>query len=131
MTRQPQPKDHDGGLVWLFTDWGHPTQNAFPKTLFSKTPTANYAEFKQREKTSSTKQKRRLHNKTIKSSLKTQLRKVHAAVAGDDPDAREGAFQTAVSSLDRAAAKKVIHPTRLLDSNRDFLRRSKLPRQKA
>ena len=54
--------------------------------------------------------KRRLHNETIKSSLKTQLRKVHAAVAGDDPDAREGAFQAAVSSLDRAAAKKVIHP---------------------
>ena len=54
--------------------------------------------------------KRRLHNKTIKSSLKTQLRKVHAAVAGDDPDAREGAFQAAVSGLDRAAAKRVIHP---------------------
>ncbi len=41
--------------------------------------------------------------------MKTQLRKVHEAVAGDDADARDGAFQEAVSSLDRAAAKKIIH----------------------
>ena len=54
--------------------------------------------------------KRRLHNKAIKSSLKTHLRKVHEAVAGSDADARDGAFQAAVSSLDRAAAKKIIHP---------------------
>ena len=53
--------------------------------------------------------KKRLHNKTIKSSLKTQLRKVHEAVAGDDADARDGAFQEAVSSLDRAASKNIIH----------------------
>ena len=53
--------------------------------------------------------KRRIHNKAIKSSLKTQLRKVHEAVEGDDAAARDGAFQTAVSSLDRAAAKNIIH----------------------
>ena len=53
--------------------------------------------------------KRRIHNKAIKSSLKTQLRKVHEAVAGDDADARDGAFEAAVSSLDRAAAKNIIH----------------------
>ena len=53
--------------------------------------------------------KRRIHNKAIKSSLKTQLRKVHEAVEGDDADARDGAFQAAVSSLDRAAAKNIIH----------------------
>ena len=41
--------------------------------------------------------------------MKTQLRKVHEAVEGDDADARDGAFQTAVSSLDRAAAKNIIH----------------------
>ena len=54
--------------------------------------------------------KRRLHNKTIKSSLKTQLRKVREAVAGDDLNASENAFQALVKNLDRAAAKKVIHP---------------------
>ena len=55
--------------------------------------------------------KRRIHNKAIKSSLKTQLRKVHEAVAGDDADAGagDGAFQAAVSSLDRAVAKNIIH----------------------
>ena len=53
--------------------------------------------------------KRRINNKAIKSSLKTQLRKVHEAVAGDDADAGDAAFQAAVSSLDRAAAKNIIH----------------------
>ena len=53
--------------------------------------------------------KRRIHSKAIKSSLKTQLRKVHQAVDGNDADARDSAFQAAVSSLDRAASKNIIH----------------------
>ena len=52
--------------------------------------------------------KRRLHNKTIKSSLKTNLRKVREAIASDqDVDT---AFRDVVKKLDRAAAKRVIHP---------------------
>jgi len=54
--------------------------------------------------------KRRMHNKTIKTTLRTQLRKVREAVNGNDFEAGETAFQHAVKSLDRAAAKKVIHP---------------------
>ena len=54
--------------------------------------------------------KRRLHNKTIKSSLKTRLRKVREAVSGENLEASETAFREVVKSLDRAAAKRVIHP---------------------
>ena len=55
--------------------------------------------------------KRRLHNKTIKSSLKTNLRKVREAIASDqDADAVDTAFRDVVKKLDRAAAKRVIHP---------------------
>ena len=54
--------------------------------------------------------KRRSHNKTIKSSLKTRLRKVREAVSGENLEASETAFREVVKSLDRAAAKRVIHP---------------------
>ena len=55
--------------------------------------------------------KRRLHNKTIKSSLKTNLRKVREAIASEqDADSVDTAFRNVVKSLDRAAAKRVIHP---------------------
>jgi small subunit ribosomal protein S20 len=52
-------------------------------------------------------QKRRLHNRSIKSLVKTQITKAREAVASD-ADAIE-AVRVAVSELDRAAKKGVIH----------------------
>ena len=52
-------------------------------------------------------QKRRLHNRSVKSLVKTQITKAHEAVASDT-DAEE-AVRIAVSELDRAAKKGVIH----------------------
>ena len=52
-------------------------------------------------------QKRRLHNRSIKSLVKTQITKARLAIAGD-ADA-EAAIRAAVSELDRAAKKGVIH----------------------
>ena len=52
-------------------------------------------------------QKRRLHNRSIKSLVKTQITKARQAIATDE-DA-EAAVRTAVSELDRAAKKGVIH----------------------
>ena len=55
-------------------------------------------------------QKRRLHNRSIKSLVKTQITKAHQAI---DVDASGGdtedAVRAAVSELDRAAKKGVIH----------------------
>ena len=52
-------------------------------------------------------QKRRLHNRSIKSLVKTQITKARQAIAAD-ADA-EAAVRDAVSDLDRAAKKGVIH----------------------
>jgi small subunit ribosomal protein S20 len=52
-------------------------------------------------------QKRRLHNRSIKSLVKTQITKARQAIA-TDADAEE-AVRAAVSELDRAAKKGVIH----------------------
>ena len=52
-------------------------------------------------------QKRRLHNRSVKSLVKTQITKAREALASD-ADAIE-AVRAAVSELDRAAKKGVIH----------------------
>ena len=52
-------------------------------------------------------QKRRLHNRSIKSLVKTQITKARQAIA-TDAEAEE-AVRAAVSELDRAAKKGVIH----------------------
>ncbi|HEX9134327.1 MAG TPA: 30S ribosomal protein S20 [Ktedonobacteraceae bacterium] len=52
-------------------------------------------------------QKRRLHNRSIKSLVKTQITKARQAIV-TDADAEE-AVRAAVSELDRAAKKGVIH----------------------
>jgi small subunit ribosomal protein S20 len=56
--------------------------------------------------------KRRTINRATKSELKTEIRKVHeTAAAGKAADA-ETEFRVAVAKLDRAAAKRIIHPNR-------------------
>ena len=52
-------------------------------------------------------QKRRLHNRSVKSLVKTQITKARQAVALDEN--AEEAVHAAVSELDRAAKKGVIH----------------------
>ena len=52
-------------------------------------------------------QKRRLHNRSIKSLVRTQITKARQAIAVD-ADA-EDAVRVAISELDRAAKKGVIH----------------------
>jgi len=53
-------------------------------------------------------QKRRLHNRSIKSLVKTQITKARQAINDEDANA-EDAVRAAVSDLDRAAKKGVIH----------------------
>jgi small subunit ribosomal protein S20 len=53
--------------------------------------------------------RRRLRNRSVKSSLRTIVKKVRVAAEGSDPQAAEAAFRTAVKRLDQAAAHKYIH----------------------
>ncbi len=55
-------------------------------------------------------QKRRLHNRSVKSIVKTQVTKARQAISTDvDVPIAEEAVRAAVSELDRAAKKGVIH----------------------
>lgn len=48
-------------------------------------------------------------NKAIKSSVKTAVKKVYAAIDSNDKDAARTALTAAVSALDKAARKGVYH----------------------
>jgi small subunit ribosomal protein S20 len=55
-------------------------------------------------------EKRRLRNKSVKSSLKTAIRKFHeSAAAGADVEATTALLREATRKLDQAASKGVIH----------------------
>ena len=53
-------------------------------------------------------QKRRLHNRSVKSLVKTQVTKARQAINSEDANS-EAVVRAAVSELDRAAKKGVIH----------------------
>ena len=50
-----------------------------------------------------------LRNKTIKSKIKTLVKKVELAVAENDKAAAEAALKVAVSELDKATKKGIYH----------------------
>jgi small subunit ribosomal protein S20 len=52
---------------------------------------------------------RRSRNRSIKSSLKTQIKKVHAAVQAGDLDSAEKEFVNTAKCLDKAGSDRVIH----------------------
>ncbi|MEV0329844.1 30S ribosomal protein S20 [Micromonospora echinospora] len=54
-------------------------------------------------------EKRRLRNKSVKSSLKTAVRKFHEAVAAGDTEKATVLMRDASRKLDKAASKGVIH----------------------
>ena len=66
--------------------------------------------------------KRRMHNRMVKSVVKTQVTKARQAITTDNADA-DAAVRAAVSELDRAAKKGVIHP------NNAARRKSRLMKQ--
>ena len=52
---------------------------------------------------------RRTRNRAVKSTLKTQIKKVLSAVDDGDAAASDAEYRTATKRLDQAAAKGVIH----------------------
>jgi small subunit ribosomal protein S20 len=53
--------------------------------------------------------KRRSHNRTIRSAMRTQVRKVRERLEAADAAGAEAEFRVAAKKLDQAAAKNVIH----------------------
>jgi small subunit ribosomal protein S20 len=54
-------------------------------------------------------EKRRLRNKSVKSSLKTAIRKFHEATASGDTEQATALMRDASRKLDKAVSKGVIH----------------------
>lgn len=55
-------------------------------------------------------EKRRLANRAAKKGIKTQLKRFEAAADGSDAAALLAEYNLAAKKLDKAAAKRVIHP---------------------
>ena len=54
-------------------------------------------------------EKQNLRNRMIKSALRTTIRRYDEALAAGDAEKAEAAYTTAVSTVDSAASKGVIH----------------------
>ena len=68
------------------------------------------ANIKSQIKRIGTNEKARLRNKSVKSSLKTAVRRFRAAADAGDKDQAVVLFRDASKALDKAASKGVIHP---------------------
>jgi len=55
-------------------------------------------------------ERRRLRNRSIRSQVKTNITKTERLIFSGELEAAQGAVATAVSSLDKAAEKGVLHP---------------------
>ena len=67
------------------------------------------ANIKSQVKRNRTNERRRLRNKSVKSSLKTAIRKFHETAASGDVEATTTLLRDAARKLDQAASKGVIH----------------------
>ena len=67
------------------------------------------ANIKSQLKRIKTNEKARLRNKSVKSSLKTAIRKFHEAAAAGDAETASALMHDASRKLDKAASKGVIH----------------------
>jgi small subunit ribosomal protein S20 len=54
-------------------------------------------------------EKRRAHNRGLRSRMRTQLRRVREAVEAGDSEKAQAEFRVASKRLDQAAAKNLIH----------------------
>ena len=54
-------------------------------------------------------EKRAARNKSIRSAVKTSIKKVDAAVAANDKEAAQAALNAVVSKISKAASKGVYH----------------------
>ncbi len=67
---------------------------------------ANSAQARKRARQSD---KQRLHNASLRSELRTAIKKVKKAIAAGDKSAAQSVFQESVSTVDSIADKKIIH----------------------
>ena len=69
-------------------------------------PLANSAQARKRARQA---EKRRRHNASRRSMVRTYIKKVQAAIDEQDADAANAALTTAIPIIDRMAAKGILH----------------------
>jgi small subunit ribosomal protein S20 len=79
-----------------------------PSSLYDRDPSA-VANIKSQIKRIKTNEKARLRNKSVKSALKTAVRKFREATDAGDVATATTALKTASRQLDKAVSKGVIH----------------------
>lgn len=55
-------------------------------------------------------ERNRQRNVAVKSAVKTRIKRVHEAMAGDDQALSADLLKVAISAIDRAARKGILHP---------------------
>jgi small subunit ribosomal protein S20 len=55
-------------------------------------------------------EQRRLRNRAVKSAIRTHIKKFEQTVASGPADQVQAEFKVTIRKLDKAAAKRVIHP---------------------
>ncbi len=65
---------------------------------------------KSAEKAARVAERKRLRNKSVKSATKTHVTRAEKLISSNKPEPAQDAVATAISALDRAAKKGVIHP---------------------
>ncbi len=53
--------------------------------------------------------KQRAHNASLRSTLRTAIKRVRQAIEAGDKAAAQGVFQQSVAVIDRIADKKIVH----------------------
>ena len=73
----------------------------------------------------------RIHNRAIKSEIKTQFRNLRAILTAGNVEETENLFRVMAQKLDRAAARNIIHPNRAGRIKSRFQRRIRMAKQSA
>ncbi len=68
------------------------------------------AHSKQAKKRVRQNEEHRLHNKSLRSSMKTAIRKVNEAVEASDAEAAKAALPQAMKRIDKCAKRNIVHP---------------------
>ncbi len=57
-------------------------------------------------------QKRRLHNDSLESEMRTYIKDIHTALGEKNIESAQAAYKKATIKIDRLAGNRVIHPNR-------------------
>ncbi len=81
------------------------------------------ANIKSQIKRNRTNEQARVRNKSVRSSVKTAVRRFRDAAAAGDADAAAAELRVAGRALDKAASKGVIHPNQAANKKSAMARR--------